>query len=78
MAAGVKSAAMKRTLPALLLLLLVLSGQALAWSKQGHQLVGELAPIRAKHRLAWADFARAARAKGALLLQQVIAMTVTK
>lgn len=41
MAAGVKSAAMKKTLSALLLL--ALSGQALAWSKQGHQLVGELA-----------------------------------
>lgn len=41
MAAGVKSAAMKRTLSALILL--ALSGQALAWSKQGHQLVGELA-----------------------------------
>lgn len=41
MAAGVKSAAMKRTLSALLLL--AVSGQALAWSKQGHQLVGELA-----------------------------------
>lgn len=32
------------------------------------QLVGELAPVRAKHRLAWADFARAARAQGAILL----------
>lgn len=41
MAAGVKSAAMKRTLS--VLLLLAASGQALGWSKQGHQLVGELA-----------------------------------
>ena len=41
MAAGVKSAAMKNTLTALVLL--ALSGQALGWSKQGHQLVGELA-----------------------------------
>jgi len=32
------------------------------------RLVGELAPVRAKHRLAWADFARAARAENALLL----------
>lgn len=32
------------------------------------RLVGELAPVRAKHRLAWADFARAARADGAILL----------
>lgn len=43
MAAGVKSAAMKT--PALLLLLFVaaLPTAALAWSKQGHQLVGSLA-----------------------------------
>jgi hypothetical protein len=41
MAAGVKSAAMKRLIPALFVL--ALAGQAFAWSKQGHQLVGELA-----------------------------------
>lgn len=41
MAAGVKSAAMNRLLTAFLIL--AASGQALAWSKQGHQLVGELA-----------------------------------
>lgn len=40
MAAGVKSAAMKRTLS--VLFLLALCGQAFGWSKQGHQLVGEL------------------------------------
>lgn len=32
------------------------------------RLVGELAPIRAKHRLGWPAFVRAARAKGAILL----------
>lgn len=32
------------------------------------RLVGELAPVRAKHRLSWPEFARAAKAKGALLL----------
>jgi rhodanese-related sulfurtransferase len=32
------------------------------------RLVGELAPVRAKHRLSWAAFDKAARAKGALLL----------
>lgn len=41
MAAGVKSAAMNRPLTALLLL--VAAMPALGWSKQGHQLVGELA-----------------------------------
>lgn len=43
MAAGVQSAAMK--IPALLVLLLVsaLPAPAQAWSRQGHQLVGELA-----------------------------------
>lgn len=32
------------------------------------QLVGELGPIREAHRLSWPEFARAARAKGAILL----------
>jgi len=32
------------------------------------RLVGELAPVRERHRLSWDDFARAARAGGALLL----------
>lgn len=41
MAAGVKSAAMKRSLIAALLLLAAATAQG--WSKQGHQLVGELA-----------------------------------
>lgn len=31
-------------------------------------LVRDLAPVRAAHRLAWPDFARAARAEGAILL----------
>ena len=31
-------------------------------------LVGDLAPVREAHRLGWAEFARAARAQGALLL----------
>jgi hypothetical protein len=31
-------------------------------------LVGELAPVRARHRLSWTDFEKAARAEGALLL----------
>ena len=41
MAAGVESAAMKRLLPALILL--AVAAPAFGWSKQGHQLVGELA-----------------------------------
>lgn len=41
MAAGVKSAAMKPALTAVLLLAFASTAQA--WSKQGHQLVGELA-----------------------------------
>ncbi len=41
MAAGVKSAVMKRLFPALLLL--AFAAPAFAWSKQGHQLVGSLA-----------------------------------
>ncbi len=32
------------------------------------RLVGELAPVRAQHRLAWTDFAAKARAEGAILL----------
>jgi hypothetical protein len=43
-AAGVKSAAMKSPLPVLVLVLAALAPpSALAWSRQGHQLVGELA-----------------------------------
>lgn len=43
-AAGVKSAAMKSPLSALLLFLAALApASALAWSRQGHELVGELA-----------------------------------
>ena len=43
MAAGVKSAAMKNPLILVFLLASLLPAPALAWSRQGHQLVGELA-----------------------------------
>lgn len=43
MAAGVKSAAMKPTLIVTALALALATPPALAWSRQGHQLVGELA-----------------------------------
>lgn len=57
-AAGVKSAAMNRLIP--ILALLLLSSPALGWSKQGHQLVGELAER---------DLSPNARAQVALLLE---------